>query len=688
MAHFSRCPLCNEPVSVPDDLAEQAQVRCPLCEEQFPLSVVKEQGAGSGVLDAGSNAGNMGATAPALVPVTDVESEGPILDIWKNQQPLVDEVPEIQLGSVLRKPDAKKSAPKKVDLQGTYDLPKIDLANSESPAPGNETVGEQPTADAGLPAQSGEAEKSAEDRADVVEGPAQEHAPEPIQDSTEAAVVETEEPAAEMPQTETGSADTVTVTGQSLEAPASVEAAAGEGLPVTEAEREAAPKEEPDLVVRCPHCEAESQLRELILASTGERVDVSTLAAALGLVPASEAEVGPRLSVWGQPVGTAPQIDFGHGGGSGVEEVHEGAFAFAGGGEGDKPIGTAAARAKRRKGEKSVLKEMIGAVFGAVLAVPIAYYLLNLIGGERFDKVPVPLPFCPHTYDHLPSDWPDWWPNWARLSAPAEETDSADLDELEIALDDPETDEALRRLDQARQGVAPAGDPTEPVAFQPETPAEETPNPEKAAPSKAKPGATKPDKEDRALNGESPAAKPDRRHSREKPAAEKRPEAEPAPAEIESDSPDAITPEAYQRLQRIAEAITVVEGEPDAGVAGKTEAVRGVLRKAARDPENFDTIGQLAADAWKETDADRRGILLAGTVSRAASQGKGHSAEIELSGAGGTVPVLSDQPLSLAEGDRVLVLGSIVQDAAEKLADFGPSQAKVVWVGLTLKIGE
>ena len=39
---------------------------------------------------------------------------------------------------------------------------------------------------------------------------------------------------------------------------------------------------------------------------------------------------------------------------------------------------------------------MLGAFFGLL----IGYYCLNLVFGERFDLLPIPLPGIPHTYDN------------------------------------------------------------------------------------------------------------------------------------------------------------------------------------------------------------------------------------------------------------------------------------------------
>jgi phage FluMu protein Com len=165
-----------------------------------------------------------------------------------------------------------------------------------------------------------------------------------------------------------------------------------------------------DLVVRCPHCHAEAKLGELVVAATGQPLDAIRLAEALGT---AKSETGPSAEAAGGAWGSFDALS---------------SFEFAPR-EAGNADSSAASLARRRKSSKGVLGQLLGVILGGLLALPIAYYLLNLIRGEQFDWFHVPLPFAPHTYKHLP----EWWPDWARPAsddpfgaAPAErESDSA-----------------------------------------------------------------------------------------------------------------------------------------------------------------------------------------------------------------------------------------------------------------------
>lgn len=60
-------------------------------------------------------------------------------------------------------------------------------------------------------------------------------------------------------------------------------------------------------------------------------------------------------------------------------------------------------RRRKRKREKSAAKEIVGAILGGFLGLAIGYYMLNYLGGERFDFMKIYLPGVPHTEQHRDS---------------------------------------------------------------------------------------------------------------------------------------------------------------------------------------------------------------------------------------------------------------------------------------------
>jgi hypothetical protein len=73
----------------------------------------------------------------------------------------------------------------------------------------------------------------------------------------------------------------------------------------------------------------------------------------------------------------------------------------------------AAAKGERKKErkerkKKTFLRIAVDAVIGGAAGVVIAYYLLNLFGGPRFNFARVYLPGVEHTAACRPAWWPDW----------------------------------------------------------------------------------------------------------------------------------------------------------------------------------------------------------------------------------------------------------------------------------------
>ncbi len=119
MSIVSKCPKCEEVVTIPDGVGPQSAVRCPLCEAEYPLSealaaappalIPVDRAAAQGLVpDSNAMLKSDLVTEPFHVPDVDAAStpaaakphsgrpaaETPALDAWKK----VDEPPEIDLG--------------------------------------------------------------------------------------------------------------------------------------------------------------------------------------------------------------------------------------------------------------------------------------------------------------------------------------------------------------------------------------------------------------------------------------------------------------------------------------------------------------------------------------------------------------------------------------------------------------
>jgi hypothetical protein len=82
------------------------------------------------------------------------------------------------------------------------------------------------------------------------------------------------------------------------------------------------------------------------------------------------------------------------------------------------------------------------------------------------------------------------------------------------------------------------------------------------------------------------------------------------------------------------------------------------------------------------------GIVVAGTVIGSEKAGKIHQVRVSI-GMNSNEPVVAvasqDNP-DLNPGDRVLVLGSIVERPSERLIGYDGDEATAIWSGMTLKL--
>jgi hypothetical protein len=188
-------------------------------------------------------------------------------------------------------------------------------------------------------------------------------------------------------------------------------------------------------LVRCPLCEAEFELREALALGPPALVIIEAktddgqpiVPAAVGAeLPLAEAQAAPAGAadedhwtsgwaaadatattepaegeddavVFGAITGKLPPAEGGDGTGlpprlPGTEE-----------GEVVQPL----PRRRRRPREEHPIRVLFGCIISGALAVFLAYWGLNLVGGAKNDKLAIRLPFCRHTYQY----W-CWWTPW------------------------------------------------------------------------------------------------------------------------------------------------------------------------------------------------------------------------------------------------------------------------------------
>jgi hypothetical protein len=422
--------------------------------------------------------------------------------------------------------------------------------------------------------------------------------------------------------------------------------------PSLETEPDSADKETGPLV-KCPCCDAQFGLGEVIVVATGEELG-SEAAAAIGpdgSVTSNHDE--PEESTFAVAIDT----------GIGPPPAASGAFDFEDN-EADRRDGALAIAAsaagvrRRRDGEKHPLRLIVEVVLGGVAGLAITYYGLNFFGGPRFDWFEVYLPGVAHTVEQRP----EWWPSISGQS----DTSQADEEPM------PTPVEPSGPVDEE------AADSLLPVEMLPEKPPMEEPPQE-------------------------PAEEPS-----EEPADESKGDPPPPPPVGPTDPPsftsdefgqvlktahnaftaDALSDETYRRLCQLAQTVTFVEladGGPK--LRNRLEAVDILLRKIGSEELNLIKIGEMAASLAYDQERTDNGILLAGTVESSLKLGQAHGASVQLAGTDSPLVVLSETPMPAKVGDRVLVLGSVIDKPAEKMVGVDTSMSRVIWSRMTVNLG-
>ena len=427
--------------------------------------------------------------------------------------------------------------------------------------------------------------------------------------------------------------------------------------------------QETGLAVKCPCCDAQFGLAEVIVVATGEELG-SEAAAAIGPDGSvvSSADHPGDLPSFGPPGEDHAPYEIAIDTGVKATPAASGAFDFQDeeADHRDRALANAVAATgprRRREGEKHPVRLIVEIVLGGVAGLAITYYGLNFFGGPRFAYFEVYLPGVAHTVEHRPAWWPsisgqpDTDPAATPIVAPAEPSVSG------------------------RGGLDGA---LPPVEAEPEEPPMEGPVPAKEP-------------------SEEPAEEPS-----DEPADE--PQEEPPPVPVGPADPpsftsdelgqvlktthsaftaDSLTDETYRQLCQLAQTVTFVE-TADGGpkLRNRLEAVDILLRKIGSQELNLIKIGEMAASLAYDQERTDNGILLAGTVESSLKLGQAHGASVQTSGTDSPLVVLSETPMPAKVGDRVLVLGSVVDKPAENMVGVDTSMRRVIWSRMTVNLDE
>lgn len=428
--------------------------------------------------------------------------------------------------------------------------------------------------------------------------------------------------------------------------------------------------------VRCPLCEAEYPLSEAMaevpppaLIPVGAALTHGPMPESDAVAEAPETETegpageGPAIDVW-QKVDAAPEIDTGvvedtpPGIDTGRTPVDSEAFA-AFGEEGSqtaaRTAGTAIARPRRRRKEKSVPRHMIEALIGGVLGLCIGYYLLNFFGGKHHDYLGIYLPFVEHTQH-----------NWPFSNDGGEDQSNAKSEEGKSNEKTPH-----------KPKTKPEG---QPKASQPAAKKNDTSQP-KTPPVKSRTTESEPELQPKPkplpadyVGPRDPPCFTSDELGKALAAADEAIHGEKATGEM--------TAEAYQKFCRMGHVLAFVE-EEGAQLADRKLAVEGLLEKIAAAPGQTTEAERLAAGLLEDEDSPQGGILLAGSAGPVFPPGKLnlYGTALRLAGLQESVSVLSQRALPFGQHDRVLILGSIINNPAENFVGYSGKRRLLVWAG-------
>ncbi len=148
-----------------------------------------------------------------------------------------------------------------------------------------------------------------------------------------------------------------------------------------------------------------------------------------------------------------------------------------------------------------------------------------------------------------------------------------------------------------------------------------------------------------------------------------------------------MSPELYARLCHLAEVVTFVS-KGDNSSWNQRDGVQQLLAQVGGDQKGAEAIGRLAGFQLDQMHHRNPGIALAGTVQEMSQVGNLYGMRIVLFGLPKVVTVVSWRPAqpAIKEHDRVIILGSIVENPVENLVGYEGRLPQVVWGGLPVRL--
>jgi hypothetical protein len=132
--------------------------------------------------------------------------------------------------------------------------------------------------------------------------------------------------------------------------------------------------------------------------------------------------------------------------------------------------------------------------------------------------------------------------------------------------------------------------------------------------------------------------------------------------------------QSYQSLAKLGEAVTFA----DSLDSGQQQAVDDLLQRVASDAERVRVLRTVGARWPKFSGRDSAGILLVGHV--LATQQEADLIVTKLEVVEGEAPLLVYGPAQAHQpGDRIVILGAIVQQPADRVAGYGGDASQLIW---------